>query len=51
MNLYLDSKLDFVDCCLMALSERLNITQICTFDTRDFMIFRPRHVNHLEILP
>jgi uncharacterized protein len=51
MNLYLDSKLDFVDCCLMALSERLNITQICTFDTRDFMIFRPRHVNYLEILP
>jgi predicted nucleic acid-binding protein len=51
MNLYADSKLDFVDCCLMALSERLKITQICTFDTRDFMIFHPQYVDHLEILP
>lgn len=46
-----DSKLDFVDCCIMALSERLQITQVCTFDHRDFNIFRPRHVSHLEILP
>ncbi|MBX3085161.1 MAG: PIN domain-containing protein [Anaerolineae bacterium] len=51
MALYKDSKLDFVDCCIMALSERLNITQVCTFDHRDFNIFRPQHVSHLEILP
>jgi predicted nucleic acid-binding protein len=48
---YATAKLDFVDCCIMALSERLNITQVCTLDRRDFTIFRPKHVRHLEILP
>lgn len=42
---------DFVDCCIMALAERLNITQVCTFDRRDFTIFRPTHCEHLELLP
>jgi predicted nucleic acid-binding protein len=48
---YADAKFDFVDCCIMALSERLNITKICTFDHRDFSIFRPRHCAYLELLP
>jgi uncharacterized protein len=51
MAAFRDSRLDFVDCCIMALSERLNITQICTFDHRDFGIFRPEHTSYLEILP
>jgi predicted nucleic acid-binding protein len=51
MATYRDSKLDFVDCCIMALSERLNITRVCTFDYRDFSIFRPEHTSHLEIIP
>ncbi len=51
MKQYADAKLDFVDCCIMALSERLNITQVCTLDQRDFSIFRPRHCDYLEILP
>ena len=51
MQQYADSKLDFVDCCLMALSERLAITQVCTFDRRDFAIFRPTHCDYLELLP
>lgn len=51
MATYRDAKLDFVDCCIMAMSERLNITQVCTFDHRDFAIFRPKHAQHLEILP
>jgi len=51
MAQYADAKLDFVDCCIMALTERLNITQVCTFDHRDFNIFRPKHASHLEILP
>jgi predicted nucleic acid-binding protein len=51
MAVFRRAKLDFVDCCIMALSERLNVTQICTFDHRDFSIFRPKHVTHLEILP
>jgi predicted nucleic acid-binding protein len=51
MGRYSDAHFDFVDCCLMALSERLNITQICTFDRRDFSIFRPTHCDYLELLP
>lgn len=51
MTDYRDAKFDFVDCSLMALSERLNITQICTLDKRDFSIFRPKHVPHLYLLP
>jgi predicted nucleic acid-binding protein len=51
MRQYADAKLDFVDCCIMALSERLNITQVCTLDQRDFSIFRPKHCDYLEILP
>jgi predicted nucleic acid-binding protein len=48
---YADAKFDFADCCIMALAERLNITKICTFDHRDFRIFRPVHCQYLEMLP
>ncbi len=51
MASYSDARLDFVDCCIMALSERLEVTRICTFDRRDFGIFRPRHCDYLELLP
>ena len=51
MGEYADSRLDFVDCCIMALAEQLNITQVCTFDRRDFSIFRPKHCDYLELLP
>jgi len=51
ITLYSSSRLDFVDCCLMAMSERLNITHVATFDHRDFGIFRPRHCDYLELLP
>ncbi len=48
---YASANFDFVDCCLMALSERLNITRVCTFDRRDFSIFHPKHCEYLELLP
>lgn len=51
MSTYADARFDFVDCCIMALAERLNITQIYTFDRRDFTIFRPQHCPYLELLP
>jgi predicted nucleic acid-binding protein len=51
LRLYRDADLDFVDCCLMAIAERLNITQICTFDRRDFMIFKPSHCEYFTLLP
>jgi hypothetical protein len=51
MTRYQDAELDFVDCCLTALAERLGITQICTFDRRDFSIIRPKHTSHFDLLP
>ncbi len=48
---YADAKFDFVDCCLMALAERHHISIVCTLDQRDFAIFRPAHLDHLELLP
>ncbi len=51
LSTYRDVPLDFVDCCLTALAERLDITRICTFDRRDFMIIRPKHTEYLELLP
>ncbi len=51
MDEYHDAELDFVDCCLTALAERLGITGICTFDRRDFSIIRPKHADYFELLP
>ncbi len=51
MATYDTADFDLADCCIMALSERLNITQVCTFDHRDFSIFRPNHCEYLELLP
>ena len=48
---YSDARLDLVDCCVMAIAERLNITRIATFDRRDFSIYKPRHCDFLELLP
>src|SRR5574341_1787165 len=48
---YHDSRIDFVDACIMALAERLNITRILTCDRRDFSLFRPAHVEHFTLLP
>ncbi len=51
MRTYASAELDFVDCALMALAERLNIKQVLTFDRRDFSIVRPAHCEYLELLP
>ncbi len=48
---YADRQFDYVDTAIMALSERLNILQVYTFDRRDFSVFRPRHADYLELLP
>ena len=48
---YATANFDFVDCCIMALSEGLKITTICTFDRRDFSIFQPTHCDYLTLLP
>jgi len=36
---------------LVKFAERLQVTQIATFDRRDFSIFRPRHCAYLTLLP
>lgn len=51
MEQYLDSKIDFVDCVVVAIAERLNISRILTVDQRDFRILRPNHTHAFEILP
>lgn len=48
---YQDARFDFVDCSIMAISERLKISRVCTFDRRDFSIFRPQHCDYLLLLP
>lgn len=48
---YNDANIDFVDACIVAIAERLNITKILTVDRRHFGIFKPRHCEAFEILP
>ncbi len=48
---YSDSKIDFVDCAVAAIAERLNISRILTVDQRDFRILCPKHIPAFEILP
>lgn len=48
---YTSAKFDVVDCCIMTLAERLDITRVATFDRRDFSIFKPHHCDFLELLP
>ena len=48
---YADSCIDFVDCVIVAIAERLNIRRILTVDRRHFNLFRPRHCDHFEIIP
>jgi len=51
MNQYATAEFDLVDCCIMAMAERLNITTILTFDRRDFSIFRPAHCHYFDLAP
>ncbi len=51
MEQYADSHIDFVDCVIAALAERLNISRILTIDRRHFSIIRPRHIPAFEIAP
>jgi len=48
---YADAKVDFVDCVIVAIAERLNIERILTVDRRHFNLFRPVHCEFFEIVP
>jgi predicted nucleic acid-binding protein len=49
--LYTSAEFDLVDCCIMAMAERLQIHEIATFDRRDFSIFVPRHCAYFDLFP
>lgn len=51
MRQYTSAKFDFTDVAILAIAERLNITQIYTFDRRDFLIYKPVHSGYLELRP
>jgi len=48
---YADNKVDFVDCAIVAMAERMNVSKILTVDRRHFTMFRPRHREYFEISP
>jgi predicted nucleic acid-binding protein len=48
---YRDLPLGTVDASVIALAERLKISQIATLDHRHFSVVRPAHVEAFELLP
>jgi hypothetical protein len=48
---YADLPLGTTDACIVALAERLNITELVTLDRRHFSIVRPRHIQALTLIP
>ena len=51
LDLYASARLDFVDACIIAIAERLDVRRVGTIDRRDFLIVRPAHCEHFELLP
>jgi predicted nucleic acid-binding protein len=48
---YADNRVDFVDCVIVAMAERLAIRTILTVDRRHFRVFRPIHCDCFEVIP
>ncbi len=42
---------DFVDCAIAAMAERLGVSKVLTVDRRHFGLFRPRHCSTFDIAP
>lgn len=51
MRIYADLDVGFVDCAVLAVTERLDEPKLATLDHRHFGTMRPRHVEALELLP
>lgn len=51
METYGDLRAGFVDCAVLAVVERLGEPKLATLDRRHFSVLRPRHVDHLALLP
>jgi uncharacterized protein len=48
---YRDLPLGTTDACVIAITERLRLTEIATLDRRHFSVVRPAHVTALTLLP
>lgn len=51
MRTYADLEAGFVDCAVLAVTERLDEPKLATLDHRHFGTMRPRHVEALDLLP
>lgn len=48
---YNDLKLGLVNTSIVAIAERLGLTEIATLNHRDFAVVRPRHCTGFELIP
>lgn len=48
---YADLPLGAVDASVIAVAERLKLTDVATLDRRHFTVVRPNHVNALNLFP
>ncbi len=48
---YADLPLGAVDACVIAVAERLRVTEVATLDRRHFTVVRPVHVEAFTMLP
>jgi len=48
---YADLDLGAADASIVAIAERMGISQIATVDRRDFSVVRPKHIPAFELLP
>lgn len=51
LHTYADLQVGFVDCAILATTERLNEPKLATLDRRHFSVMRPRHTEALRLLP
>ena len=48
---YMDLPLGIVDAAVIAIAERLRLTEIATLDQRHFAVVRPSHIRAFTLLP
>ena len=48
---YSDLPMDLADAAIVAACERAKIRRVFTVDRRDFLVYRPSHLEHFELLP
>jgi predicted nucleic acid-binding protein len=51
MDQYADLPLGVVDAAVVAMAERLRVTEVATLDRRHFTVVRPGHTSALTLLP